>query len=354
VVASNLSKSFILLRMTTNSNFFNISLRSLWPLSNNQPQGWNPWKLMKDDIFWIFSHPYEVIFEFIFRNSICAIRFEEVRNDEATCEINLWYWRNWIGIIQLAVWSLVTIPVAIFYPLMMLSAFEKEKIRPPRQQTKDDEKWFFINGVTVNEEWLDQNCKYLEERFGIGVTGILNRSYGIFWDFVEAILERSFNFETIPVHWATCNILRELRNKDVKVVRLVAHSQGTIIAYLTIRKLYMELSYTKEQECLKKLEVYTFANACRDFINPGGLVGRIEHYANKRDPVAMLGILNENAGNRIEGNVFINNVRNKGKGHLFNAFYSLNAIDYMSPEGANCVLLNLPGRVDDLPIDIKI
>ncbi|CAB4381444.1 unnamed protein product [Rhizophagus irregularis] len=335
-----------------NSNSFNSSLRNLWPLSNNRPRVWNPWKLMKDDIYWVLSHPYDVIVEFLYRNSIGAMRFEKVHNDEATCEINLSYWKNWISIIQLAVWTLATIPLVIFYPLLMLSAFEQEKIRPPKEQTKDDEKWFFINGVTVNEEWLDQNCKYLEERFGIGVTGILNRSYGIFWDFVEAVLERSFNFETIPVHWATCNILRELRNENVKVVRLVAHSQGTIIAYLTVRKLFTELSYTNEQNYLNKLEVYTFANVCRDFINPNGLVGHIEHYVNKRDPVAMLGVLNETAGNRIEGNVFINDTLNEGKGHLFNSFYSLNAEDYISPEGAECKLLNRSGNVDNLPINI--
>jgi hypothetical protein len=307
---------------------------------------------MTDDFHWIFSHLYDVIVEFGLRNSIFAIRFKQVHNDEPTGELNLLYGRNWIGVLQQVAWTFIMIPVVIFYPLLMLLALEKEIVRLPKGQTKVKEKWFFINGVIGNEEWLDQNCKYLEERFGVKVTGILNRSYGIFWDLVEGILERSFNFETMPVHWATRNILNELRDEKTKVVRLVAHSQGTIIAYLTMRKLYTELCFTKEQNCLKKLEIYTFSNACRDFINPGGLVNHIEHFVNKRDPVAMLGILNEEANNRIEGELFINETMNEGKGHLFNSFYSLNANDYTSSSGATSKLLSLPGNVANLPIRI--
>lgn len=307
---------------------------------------------MIDDFVWIFQHLFDIIVEFVLRNTLFAIRFDRVKGDDPTGEFNFRYWRNVKSVLEQIGLFLITFPVIILYPLMMILAVEGDVIRRPEREVNVEDQWFFINGVLVNENWLDENCKYLEKRFNTGVTGILNRSYGLLWDLVEGIFERSFNIETIPVHLTTRVLLPVLRDNNVKKVRLVAHSQGTIVASLVLQKLYVELSYTRDQDCLKKLEVYTFANACRDFINPGGLVKRIEHYVNIRDPIAKLGILNTKAGNRIEGNLFVNERRNGGRGHLFNSYYSLNSEDYTSPAGASSSLLNLPGRVTSLPIRI--
>ena len=306
---------------------------------------------MIDDFAWIFQHSYEVIVEFVLRNSLFAIRFGR-GGGEPTSEINLSYFKNIKSVLEQIGLFIITLPVLLAYPLLMILAIEGDIIRNPRRTVNVEDQWFFINGVMVNENWLDENCRYLEERFSTGVTGILNRSYGLFWDLLEAIFERSFNIETIPVHLTTRVLLPVLRDNNVKKVRLIAHSQGTIVAYLVMQKLFVELSSTREQNCLKKLEVYTFANVCRDFINPGGLVKRIEHYVNLRDPVARLGILNGGAGNRIEGDIFINERRNGGKGHLFNSFYSLNSEDYNASPGTSPSLLSLPGRVTRLPINI--
>lgn len=308
---------------------------------------------MIDDFVWIFQHPYDVIVEFILRNSLFAIRFDRVKEGDPTSEINLRYLRNVKSVLDQIGLFLITFPVIILYPLMMFLSIEGDVIRRPEKEVNTEEQWFFLNGVMVNENWLDENCKYLEKRFNTGVTGILNRSYGLFWDLIEAIFERSFNIQTTPVDLTTRILLPVLRDNNVKTVKLIAHSQGTIVASLVVQKLFVELSYTREQDCLKKLEVYTFANVCRDFINPGGLVKRIEHYANIRDPIAKLGILNTKAGNRIEGNLFINERKNGGRGHLFNSFYSLNDEDYTSPTGVSSSLLNLPGRVTSLPIKLN-
>jgi len=222
-----------------------------------------------------------------------------------------------------------------------------EEIREPESDTYDEEKWFFINGVLTHRNWLDLNCKYLESRFGRGVTGILNRSYGVIWDFVESVIQRSFEIDTMSVRWSTHKIRQALVDENIKIVRVVAHSQGGIIAGLVLKRLYIELSVTENQDYLRKLEVYTFANASRRFINPGKLVSRIEHYANDQDPISKVGVLSEIHSEDFHGEIFINNK----KGHLFNTFYSLNKNDYKPAKGnAIPTFLELPGIVRDLPM----
>src|SRR6185437_11190959 len=154
------------------------------------------------------------------------------------------YSKNRLSVLRQLLVTLLTLPIFIAYPLVRFKALEKEIIRKPSPglTAYPDERWFYINGVITDVGWLDQNCKYLEKRFGRGVVGILNRSYGAFWDLVESVLQRSFDIETISVRWAAWNILPSLRDDNIKTVRLIAHSQGAIIAHLAIKKLYTELS----------------------------------------------------------------------------------------------------------------
>ena len=73
-------------------------------------------------------------------------------------------------------------------------------------------------------------------------------------------------------------------------------------------------------------------------MNPGNLVKRIEHYANARDPVPMIGVLSEVNNPDFHGEIFVNDAR----GHLFNTFYSLHARDYKPlNEGAVSTLLQV-------------
>ncbi|CAG8714931.1 17205_t:CDS:1, partial [Dentiscutata erythropus] len=315
----------------------------------------NPWKLLFDDFCWIFIHSYDVIVEFVLRNSIFAVCFSNERDDVPKSEVNLAYPRNWICILYQLILFILTLPIALVYPLFASNDSSAWKVRPPslRDDDHDNEKWFFINGIVVDYRWLDENCKYLEKRFNRGVTGIHNTTYGVFWDLVETIFVRSFDIDVSAIRLAAENILPELKNKKIETVRLIAHSEGGAMANLIMRKLYMELSLTDEAHLLKKLEVYTFANASREFINPNGLVRRIEHYANKRDPVAMIGVLSNMNNVRFQGDIFVNESRNDGKGHLLNTFYSLNASDYNSQKSVKSLptLLNLPGFVANLPIN---
>ncbi|CAG8442571.1 14036_t:CDS:2 [Acaulospora morrowiae] len=296
----------------------------------------NPWRYLNADIRCVFTNLYDVIFNFVIRNSILAIRFDVVPNPETPRkEVDLLYWRNWICVSAQFTRFVFTLPVVVLYPLMMLKSLESEFVRRPIPSTRNkypDEKWFFINGIAGEKEWLEQNCRYLEDRFQTEVTGIFNKSYGLLWDLVESILQRSFEILTISVRLATINILPALRDKNIKTVRLIAHSQGSIITSVLIKKLYLELSYTNQQDYLGKLEIYTFSNGSREFKNPGGLIRYIEHYANSKDPVAKLGVLNPALAKNFQGNIFVN----QRSGHLFNTYYSLHSSSY-APYGSSDV-----------------
>ncbi|CAG8504631.1 6641_t:CDS:2, partial [Racocetra fulgida] len=172
---------------------------------------------------------------------------------------------------------------------MALRTISVPKIRQPTLKTGDkyaNEKWFFINGVLVDSGWLDENCKYLEKRFDRSVTGIHNESFGILWDFVETIFMRSFDINVMQVHFATQNILPALKNETIDIVRLIAHSE-----------------------------------------------------------VAMIGVLSNINNDHFQGEIFVNETRNEGKGHMLNTFYSLSAGDYKSWRSNDSLptLLNLPG-----------
>ncbi|CAG8808514.1 16028_t:CDS:2, partial [Racocetra fulgida] len=111
----------------------------------------NPWKYVREDILFIIYHWIDVI-KFLLDNSILGIRFNAPKDPhKGIDELDLSYWSNW----------------------------KKEESRDPMINVEEhnDERWFFINGVMVNNHWLDENCKRLESRFNRGVKGIFNSSY---------------------------------------------------------------------------------------------------------------------------------------------------------------------------------
>ncbi|CAG8640283.1 7370_t:CDS:1 [Dentiscutata erythropus] len=290
----------------------------------------NPWKYVRQDLCYLISHWFDII-KFLLDNSIFGIRFNNSKIPKGgSDELDLSYWENWKSML-FQLWCFFnTIPAIILYPMREMQLKEEESRDPLIEvEEHNDEKWFFINGVMANKHWLDENCKRLEHRFNRGVTGIFNSSYGIIWDTAETIVSRSFDDETIPVRWASWNIFKALKDENVKRVVLVAHSEGSVITNLVIKKLYWELSYSEQddynEQLLKKLEVYTFANISREFINPKGLIRCIEHYANEDDLIAKMGVLQESENPRFHGKIFINK---NARGHLFNRYYSLDPKDY--------------------------
>jgi len=277
-------------------------------------------------IFIIVTHPYDVIILVFIKNAFCKNKTSYPRS-----EFDIHTKQGLASILYQTVMLIFTPVTLILYPFLRLSAFG-ESIRQPTRSTSSGEKWFFINGIITDYWSLDANCENIETRFNVGVTGIYNWSYGLIWDLVESVLQRDFGMHNAAVHKAREMVLRELRNG--RTVKLLAHSQGAIIANLVIMYVYTVLSKSGEKDYLKNLEVYTFANASTRFKNPENLIKIMEHYANNRDPICRIGILSH--FDEFDGSIFVNGSES---GHLFNKFYSLKRQDYKISNTPTAVLL---------------
>jgi hypothetical protein len=160
-------------------------------------------------------------------------------------------------------------------------------------------------------------------------------------DLVECLIQRDLDYKTGDIRQGRAQLRAALAASTTKKVVLIVHSQGGIIASSIIDWLYGELSESQMQ----KLEIYTFGNAARQFRNPplhepqdsdpaGNIPRRqiqgerairnIEHYANRQDFVANIGVLQFTApagaysnASVFSGTVFVR----EGSGHLFNMHY---------------------------------
>ncbi|CAG8823849.1 26135_t:CDS:2, partial [Gigaspora margarita] len=142
---------------------------------------------------------------------------------------------------------------------------KEEESRLPSIHVEEhkDEKWVYINGI-------------------------LNSSYGIIWDTVE----------TIPVRWAFPKYLK------MKILKSsIVRGRST-----------------------NKLEVYTFANISREFINTKGLIRCIQHNANEEVLIAKIGVLSEINNPRFHGKIFI---YKNARCYLFHRYHSLNPDVYV-------------------------
>ncbi|KAK5676538.1 hypothetical protein LTS10_010839 [Elasticomyces elasticus] len=205
-----------------------------------------------------------------------------------------------------------------------------------------EERWVFINGVAVGHSthWMNSNLARLSSTFRRPVLGIHNPTYGIVYDVLETIIQRTFGYATLDIRTAYSTISALLRDQNVKKLILIAHSQGAVEAGMVLDWLYQTLTW----EELGKLEVYTFGNAANHWNCPERrkrrVIQHIEHYANRRDWVARFGVLYfrglgsriipgfartamSTLRNRFVGTLFVKDA----SGHMFNQHY----LDTMFP-----------------------
>jgi hypothetical protein len=309
----------------------------------------NPWFNFQKDTIWVIKN-VNLVFRFLLENSILAISFnnrQEIdEHDGNLTELYFFNLRNWIeAIIQIFLPIILLFIPPLYFILRIIQSIFIQYFEINIQQTspRNNIKSFFINGVCVNSYWEHQNCVRITRRLGPEYIGILtpisNPSYGIIADLFESITQRNFKVNSTAVCIATNTIEQALRNSEsTDIIRFISHSQGTIIANLVIQKLYYNLSLTGNKHLLNRLHVHTFACVSKDFINPEGLLGCLEHYVNINDPVAILGILNTfpEISPYYNGSIFINF---NGWGHLFNKYYSLESENYVSIRNETPILL---------------
>lgn len=250
------------------------------------------------------------------------------------------------------------------------------EVTPEKNPSPTDERWVFVNGIGGEYHWLRLACQKLAERFNRHIVGVFNRGDGLLWDLVECAGERRSREEgstdsqdaLIQATASSKDARKALREQlesmlghEVSKCVVVAHSQGCLLLRLALEDLIFHDNNEYRNKMKQQLYVFTFGNPSihwrlnrrpreqpneEDWMLQSYSV-TTEHFANRGDFVAKLGVLRERS--RAGGNeddpgekdgypsekVYINE---NWRGHLFGAQYSLDGEDYM--RGRASVLLN--------------
>ncbi|KAJ9663963.1 hypothetical protein H2201_005445 [Coniosporium apollinis] len=247
---------------------------------------------------------------------------------------------------------------------------------PEEAQRLPNEKWLFVNGIAGERYWLHLACKKLAMSYVREIEGVFNRGDGILWDLIECAGERDAEGKgragsqkeliqrtkssRIAQKTLKEQLITALEDLGPTHVVMIAHSQGCLLLSLALESLLNDLVGTGDvkirKTMLSRLCVFTFGNpsvdwklemdeghsieplensdqARKDLTYLSSHVLRTEHFANEKDFVARLGVLNEKKPpDSGYDYIFIN----KGKdwiGHLFGTQYSLDPNDYTEANG---------------------
>ncbi|RAK82826.1 hypothetical protein BO79DRAFT_162432, partial [Aspergillus costaricaensis CBS 115574] len=247
-----------------------------------------------------------------------------------------------------------------------------------------DEKWFFINGIGGEIFWLELACDKLRAMFSREINGIFNRGDGLLWDLIECAGQRNSYLQNPDTNSTTTNtdvdgvvggqrnlidstasskeaqkvlhteLLKALEEAPAtQHVIIIAHSQGCLLLRCVLEDLIT--AATKNSTIRGKLQgqlcVFTFGNpslhwktqgkypiiADTDGTNLSSHVLRTEHFANRRDFVARLGVLSEDSEYGSD-EIFINE-NEDWIGHLFGTQYSFNSDHYQNSHHQHSWLL---------------
>lgn len=175
--------------------------------------------------------------------------------------------------------------------------------------TRDQEAWYFLNGICTDRNVLRLNGRALANLFGRRIYLMHNPSDGILLDLLECAAGRTMQIIS-TLDTSVAQILEQALREHRKVVLLV-HSQGGIIATGALYQLQRRLT-GDDRPLLKKLEIYTFASAATEMKLEGAYA---EHFYHTRDYVARIGVAGSPC--QFDGRHF----QYRASGHLFNTHY---------------------------------
>ncbi|KAL6228745.1 hypothetical protein BDW75DRAFT_250733 [Aspergillus navahoensis] len=257
--------------------------------------------------------------------------------------------------------------------------YDENKLKPTAPvRVKDTEKWLFVNGIGGELYWLQLACDKLRAIFYREVTGVFNRGDGLVWDLIECAGQRTSyvrgpatdsptprtGADEVVDGQATLlestkssqqaqerlydELLQRLSNDSANKnphVIMIAHSQGCLLLRRVLEDLIA--SATTDHKLSKKMKerlcVFTFASPSLHWKTqkahpspPEGLDGtylsshvlRTEHFANKRDFVAQLGVLSQDSDYGLD-EIFINE-NEDWIGHFFGTQYSFEPGNYIN------------------------
>ena len=138
---------------------------------------------------------------------------------------------------------------------------------------------------------MSSNLERLSKTFRRPILGVHNPSFGIPFDVLECMIQRTFAYPTLDIRNAYTTISTLLADDKIEKLVLIAHSQGAIEAGMVLDWLYATVPMAQ----VAKLEVFTFGNAANHWNCPidedGPVIEHVEHYANDGDWVSRFGIL---------------------------------------------------------------
>ncbi|KAL1867518.1 hypothetical protein Daus18300_006362 [Diaporthe australafricana] len=241
-----------------------------------------PSKLLFWDIYYVFYYAWSIPLVIQPLKPRDGNHFDELA----------WGWRNVYCVVVHAILIvmqlgfLLSIPVAFFIPPWMTAVFVaafwavtlllcrtlngvkmthmSNSKYTAGKESHDHEQWLYINGISIGEHWLKSNLDRLALTFGRPVLGVHNSTYGIVFDLLECIVQRTFGYATDDIRRCYVEVKKALSDETKTKVIFILHSQGGIEGGVIIDWLLQELP----QNLLSKLEVYTFGNAANHFNNP--------------------------------------------------------------------------------------
>ncbi|RAK99960.1 uncharacterized protein BO80DRAFT_476979 [Aspergillus ibericus CBS 121593] len=247
------------------------------------------------------------------------------------------------------------------------------------------EKWFFVNGVGGEIYWLQLACNKLRAMFSREIEGIFNRGDGLLWDLIECAGQRRSHAHdsdtdgdiaetdvdkivggqkdlidcTASSREAQALLLSELRqaldnSPPGQYIIIIAHSQGCLLLRSVLEKLIIDATADSilKKKLKERLCVFTFgspsmhwkiqesssstpADAHMRYLSSHVL--RTEHFANRQDFVAQLGVLSEGCDYGSD-EIFINEEKD-WIGHLFGTQYSFDPNHYKNTHSHHSWLL---------------
>ena len=170
-------------------------------------------------------------------------------------------------------------------------------VEDPARPFNKKEQWVYVNGMAMTRSLALRNTQDLANMFNSRFLCVHNPTKGIVPDLLECASDLADSTERPEMQMETfgdaANVLSDtlkkiIQDDEVDTVRLICHSQGTILATCAVEMLQKD---TGVRELLpKKLHAYLFANCgdARNWIeryNPA----TVEYFNNEFDFVSELG-----------------------------------------------------------------
>ncbi|WVR06696.1 hypothetical protein IAU60_003728 [Kwoniella sp. DSM 27419] len=161
----------------------------------------------------------------------------------------------------------------------------------PGDDKYPNETWLFVNGIATSRSGLQLILNAFYTMFGRKVIGVENRTFGIWFDLVECLLQRDLVWQTTDTREGYNIIAGHIAGGKKDKIVLMAHSQGGIIMSSWVDQLLADFS----PDQLGIVEIYTFASAANHFSIPAsngiGPFARVEHFVNSIDFVPRIGLI---------------------------------------------------------------